>query len=1087
MSENNKEKRLKFYPIPIALEKTSVILEQMKKCICKIIYKNGFGTGFFCHISYQNYTIPVLITNNHIINETTLKEKNVLNITLNGDKEIKKIKLFKNKKIYMDTKNDLTLIEINPEIDKIHNFLELDEGIFSSEKTLYETIYIPHYPKSISDKNIYVAFGVLNQLDDEKFKFFCNPGDGSSGSPILNISKNKVIGIYKEANDIFNLNKSCLFKKSLSECLHESNLIQIQNEYNISNENVFKIPEIEEVKLGPDTAEEENDETKGKDQSVKIKPLTELEKTILGPENEDEGESIEEINLKIVLEEKKNGDKLIKDKNINESKNINQYNEKNKNITPVNNNMKNKNLNSNNITPSNNAKNNFTPTPNKSVNNNILNNKKIPNNSNNNNQNNNNFNNNIQNNNFQSDNININNNFNNNILNNNINLNNENINNNFNKNILNNNINSNNENINNNFNKNFLNNNINSNNQNINNKNISNNTINPNNNVFNNNNFNNNNCINNNFINTNFNNNIQNNNFNNNIQNNKNFSNNNNNLWNNNLNNNISNKNKFQINTANNNNFSNNIFNNNFNMINNNINNNNKFNNNSANNNNMKIGINNSLNSNSDDKKEEYKNKNNRYNIDFSDNLNINEEINNQLRKTGNFDNVNENKKMVRSFSNMTLNNNHSNNNLNNNFMNNNYNNIFNNNMNQNIINQNINMSNSFNNLNFNNNNFNNININSNINNNPMNFNQPINNKSFNDQNDFRKRFNSVAITSNNSLIRYNIPSKTGFKDLGNTSYLNSVLHIFGSFEDFKYFFFNLNNQNKISQDIRKTRLLYLVYRLYMHLYPDPEKTEQEIYSPIYHLNYFNENNIKKNPNELFNYILKQLHKELNSLNKIENEIFKPCMNDINLFIETFNKTNNSLIVNTFNFFEIKESQCSKCNFKNNQYINLYTIEVDLEQSYNNIQRNNYNFLNVFNYLDYRKKDIEQEDKYCSFCADYELQLTTKTIYNFPKILVFSLDRGQLEPNLLKIPFCVEERINYLTNFVKNAKQYELIGIVSVYMRKQKYVCCCKSQVDLKWYYYEDEIVQNYESNIIIQNHNNNQYVPCLLVYQAIN
>ena len=1066
MSENNKEKRLKFYPIPIALEKTSVILEQMKKCICKIIYKNGFGTGFFCHISYQNYTIPVLITNNHIINETTLKEKNVLNITLNGDKEIKKIKLFKNKKIYMDTKNDLTLIEINPEIDKIHNFLELDEGIFSSEKTLYETIYIPHYPKSISDKNIYVAFGVLNQLDDEKFKFFCNPGDGSSGSPILNISKNKVIGIYKEANDIFNLNKSCLFKKSLSECLHESNLIQIQNEYNISNENVFKIPEIEEVKLGPDTAEEENDETKGKDQSVKIKPLTELEKTILGPENEDEGESIEEINLKIVLEEKKNGDKLIKDKNINESKNINQYNEKNKNITPVNN-MKNKNLNSNNITPSNNAKNNFTPTPNKSVNNNILNNKKIPNNSNNNNQNNNNFNNNIQNNNFQSDNININNNFNNNILNNNINLNNQNINNNYNKNILNNN--------------------INSNNQNINNKNISNNNINPNNNVFNNNNFNNNNYINNNFSNTNFNNNIQNNNFNNNTQNNKNFSNNNNNLWNNNLNNNISNKNKFQINTANNNNFSNNIFNNNFNMINNNINNNNKFNNNSANNNNMKIGINNSLNSNSDDKKEEYKNKNNRYNIDFSDNLNINEEINNQLRKTGNFDNVNENKKMVRSFSNMTLNNNHSNNNLNNNFMNNNYNNIFNNNMNQNIINQNINMNNSFNNLNFNNNNFNNININSNINNNPMNFNQPINNKSFNDQNDFRKRFNSVAITSNNSLIRYNIPSKTGFKDLGNTSYLNSVLHIFGSFEDFKYFFFNLNNQNKISQDIRKTRLLYLVYRLYMHLYPDPEKTEQEIYSPIYHLNYFNENNIKKNPNELFNYILKQLHKELNSLNKIENEIFKPCRNDINLFIETFNKTNNSLIVNTFNFFEIKESQCSKCNFKNNQYINLYTIEVDLEQSYNNIQRNNYNFLNVFNYLDHRKKDIEQEDKYCSFCADYELQLTTKTIYNFPKILVFSLDRGQLEPNLLKIPFCVEERINYLTNFVKNAKQYELIGIVSVYMRKQKYVCCCKSQVDLKWYYYEDEIVQNYESNIIIQNHNNNQYVPCLLVYQAIN
>ena len=40
----------------------------MENCICKI-YKNGGGkgTGFFCNIKYNNYNIPVMMTNNHVV------------------------------------------------------------------------------------------------------------------------------------------------------------------------------------------------------------------------------------------------------------------------------------------------------------------------------------------------------------------------------------------------------------------------------------------------------------------------------------------------------------------------------------------------------------------------------------------------------------------------------------------------------------------------------------------------------------------------------------------------------------------------------------------------------------------------------------------------------------------------------------------------------------------------------------------------------------------------------------------------------------------------------------------------------------
>ena len=1030
MSENSKEKRLKFYPLPITLAKSSAIIEQMKTSICKIITKNGKCTGFFCSIPYQNAALPVLITNNHIINEPMLRENRALNITVNEDKGAKKIKLFRNKKIFIDPSNELTIIEIIPEIDKIYNFLELDEDVFSREKNnLNESVYIPSYSKTISDHEISVTYGVLNQIEDDKIKLFCNMGEGLSGAPILNTSKNKVIGIFQEG-DIFNFDKKYLFKNSLLQCLNDSNLIQFENEYNIDSANELKELEAEEIKLGPEIGETEEEMKENKQEN--IKPIVELTKTRIGPENEDEEESCEATYSKSIKQENINVSKENDDKAISDSKSDNMNQLRQMNISSNNMIISNKdyshNSNDNNYQINNNPSNNNNMNNNNKQNNNmntayisnndiynnqsLKNNMSFPNNNANNVNNFNNFspsNNNINNNNFNG--ITPNGNNNNNFINNNF------MNNSQNNNSLNNNFSHNNQ-----FNK-------------INNNNISNNaSINQ-------------------FINNNI---MKNNMFNNNISS-------NNNNYNNSelINNNISNK-----------------------YISNNISNNNNLNSNSANNksnynNNPIIENKNYLNSNSD-KKEEYKNKNSF--IDFNDNLNINEEINNQLRKTGNFQKDNAVKKMIRSNSDFMFDQNKRENNISNNFENQNQlvnssNKINNNNIDQNNLNnQNMNLKGFNSNIKI-------FNINSNINNNKMDINKDLNMQKNDRLNSFQKS-NSMVLTSNNLIDRSKIPSTTGLRDSGNNSYLTSVLYLLSCLQDFMTFFLNSYNEKLFTQDMKKTKLSFLVCRIFSHLYPG-KKSEREIYEPKHHLEYFNENKIKKNPCDLFNFILKQLHQELKAFIKIDNQSFKPGVYDINMMIEMFKRENNSLILNLFNFFEIKDSQCSRCNNKTNECFNFNIINVDLMQSCNDL-KNKYSYITIYNYLEYRKA-MKQEYKLCVKCGLEQCHVISKNLLELPKILVISMNRGEMEQNLLNIPFCIEKNIN-LSNFAKNGKEYELIGIVSVYMKKKQYICCCRSPADLNWYYYEGENVSKYPLDTIIINHNNNyNYVPCILVYQAKN
>ena len=223
-----KEKKLNNYSEPVSLETTEKIIEQMKNCICKINTENGQkGTGFFCKIPFPDFEhlLPILITNNHVIDESILEnEKNKVILLLNNDKEIKEIQL-ENRIKYTNKEYDITFIELK-ENDGIIKFLELDNNIKTNVNIPYigESIYILHYPGS---KNVATSYGILKNINKEKsfnFEHLCSTDFGSSGAPILNLSNSKIIGIHKESSNKYNFNIGLFLNEPLKEFINKKHI-----------------------------------------------------------------------------------------------------------------------------------------------------------------------------------------------------------------------------------------------------------------------------------------------------------------------------------------------------------------------------------------------------------------------------------------------------------------------------------------------------------------------------------------------------------------------------------------------------------------------------------------------------------------------------------------------------------------------------------------------------------------------------------------------------------------------------------------------------------------------------------------------
>lgn len=203
-----KERHVKGSPYSVDIDILENILEQTKKSICKIICKNDiYGTGFFCFLPFPDKAtkLRALITNNHILGKSDIEIGKTIKFTVYNDKMDFKIIIDKSRKVYTNEDYDITIIELKPQKDGIKDdsYLDVDDCIIlddNIEANIKEvlkdkSIYLIHYP---GGEKLKKSEGVIISIDEDKYTIHHNSdtNSGSSGSPILNLDNNKLIGIH---------------------------------------------------------------------------------------------------------------------------------------------------------------------------------------------------------------------------------------------------------------------------------------------------------------------------------------------------------------------------------------------------------------------------------------------------------------------------------------------------------------------------------------------------------------------------------------------------------------------------------------------------------------------------------------------------------------------------------------------------------------------------------------------------------------------------------------------------------------------------------------------------------------------------
>ena len=348
---------------------------------------------------------------------------------------------------------------------------------------------------------------------------------------------------------------------------------------------------------------------------------------------------------------------------------------------------------------------------------------------------------------------------------------------------------------------------------------------------------------------------------------------------------------------------------------------------------------------------------------------------------------------------------------------------------------------------------------------------------------------NDVSNNNNNTISQMIKVKRTCLKNLGDTSYLNSVLLCLSNIEELKKYFTDKRNINFIKTNAKKLALSFFFEELFKNFYLEKEK--KDLYTPehiLKILGFYNENFFKdteiNNPNKCLIYVLKILHYELNRLknNKENNEYDKKDRNMvINYGIKNFFNTNDSVISDNFNWLEIKQYECSECaetiyDMKTFNYFNLELLELY------SINKKELKIEECINFKSQEKKESQD----CLTCNKKCPMKSISAIYRSPKIFVFLLDRGNANGEQLEVPFYLEEEINLESCIEdkKAPKKYKLIGLVSI-NKDKKYIAFYNTFKEGFWYFYNDEECYKIQQKELIDNHNNNTFIPCILFYKS--
>ena len=342
---------------------------------------------------------------------------------------------------------------------------------------------------------------------------------------------------------------------------------------------------------------------------------------------------------------------------------------------------------------------------------------------------------------------------------------------------------------------------------------------------------------------------------------------------------------------------------------------------------------------------------------------------------------------------------------------------------------------------------------------------------------------------------------KTRFSNMGNFSFLNSILRCIGNIEDLKNYFIDKKEMINIYKSIREEkeeqkqqRLSFAIQRLFWHIYNDtkqekylPDKIQRVLAEKI--ILYEEKNNIELEPGICLNFILNQIHDELNSKKDKNEQYINSEQNNMEDVIEkgtkNFLNNNDSIISKTFVWHELININCNKC--KSNKFLfqSFFTFDLDIPNFYRERKRNG---ISIYEYLGFVASKKRISNFYCNKCKTLSEGKYNKRINNSPKIFAFILDRENFNPNLMEMNFNIDEDIN-MEPFIENSQlqffEYELIGIVSIIGKK--YVSFTKDE-DGSWFAFDNSNIKKIGKKEIINSNENSdstiKHIPCVLFYK---
>jgi len=212
----------------MTIDQNKIMMSQLEKCVCKIYQtEKNTGTGFMCKIPYQNKKLPILITNNHVLNEEKIKINQTIKISFYDDNTTKNIKIDNSRIKYTNPIKDITIIEIKKE-DEINDFLDIDDTRTENEYK-DESAYILQYKINCGGS---FSIGNIKNITEGNIQHDCDTDNGSSGSPIISLKSQKVIGLHiGKNNNIRNIKYGIFIKNIIDEFKENKKYIGGEGDY----------------------------------------------------------------------------------------------------------------------------------------------------------------------------------------------------------------------------------------------------------------------------------------------------------------------------------------------------------------------------------------------------------------------------------------------------------------------------------------------------------------------------------------------------------------------------------------------------------------------------------------------------------------------------------------------------------------------------------------------------------------------------------------------------------------------------------------------------------------------------------------